>query len=131
METPLRISFQGSEPSDALRRMIVEQVDGLEQLYGRLTACHVVIQVPDKHHRTSGLYSANIHMTLPGSIDINVDHTPQADDRFASPQFAVTDAFRRAKRLMKERVHKQRGSVKTLRERVERTLDRPPEAKTP
>jgi ribosome-associated translation inhibitor RaiA len=131
METPLRISFQGSDPSDALRRMIVEQVDSLEQLYGRLTACHVVIQVPDKHHRTSGLYSANIHMTLPGGIDINVDHTPQADDRFASPQFAVTDAFRRAKRLMKERVHKQRGAVKTLHERVDRTLDRPPEVKTP
>jgi ribosome-associated translation inhibitor RaiA len=131
METPLRISFQGSDPSDALRRMIVEHVDSLEQLYGRLTACHVVIQVPDKHHRTSGLYSANIHMTLPGGIDINVDHTPQADDRFASPQFAVTDAFRRAKRLMKERVHKQRGAVKTLHERVDRTLDRPPEVKTP
>ena len=125
METSLRISFQGSETSDALREMIVEQVDALEQLYGRLTACHVVMRVPDKHHRTSGLYSANIHMTLPGGIDINVDHTPQADDRFASPQFAVTDAFRRAKRLMKERVHKQRGAVKTLHERIDRTLDRP------
>jgi ribosome-associated translation inhibitor RaiA len=131
METSLRISFQGSDPSDALRQMIVEQVDALEQLYGRLTACHVVIRVPDKHHRTSGLYSANIHMTLPGGIDINVDHTPQADGRFASPQFAVTDAFRRAKRLIKERVHKQRGAVKTLRERIDRTLDQPPETKTP
>ena len=131
METSLRISFQGSDTSDALRQMIVEQVDALEQLHGRLTACHVVMRVPDKHHRTSGLYSANIHMTLPGGIDINVDHTPQADDRFASPQFAVTDAFRRAKRLIKDHVHKQRGAVKTLHERVDRTLDRPPEAKTP
>ncbi len=131
METPLQISFQGSDPSDALRQMIVEHVDALEQLYGRLTACHVVIQVPDKHHRSSGLYSANIHMTLPGGIDINVDHTPPADDRFASPQFAVTDAFRRAKRLIKERVHKQRGEVKTLHERIDRTLDRAPETKTP
>ena len=131
MKTQLKISFQGSDPSEALRRMIEEQVEALEHVHGRLTACHVVIRVPDKHHRTSGLYSANIHLTLPGGIDINVDHTPQADDRFANPQFAVTDAFRRAKRLMKERVHKQRGAVKTLRERVERTLDRPPEAKTP
>jgi hypothetical protein len=32
---------------------------------------------------------------------------------------------------MKERVHKQRGAVKTLHERVDRTLDRPPEVKTP
>ena len=131
METPLRISFQGSDPSDALRRMIVEHIDGLEQLYGRLTACHVVIQVPDKHHRTSGLYSVNIHMALPGGIDINVDHTPQADDRFASPQFAVTDSFRRAKRLIKEHVQKQRGAVKTLHERIDRTLDEAPASKTP
>jgi ribosome-associated translation inhibitor RaiA len=125
METPLRISFQGSDPSDALRQMIVEQVDGLEQLYGRLTACHVVIQVPDKHHRTSGLYSANIHMTLPGGIDINVDHAPQGDNHFADAQAAVHDAFRRAKRLLKDRAQKQRGDVKTLHERIERTLDRP------
>ena len=54
-----------------------------------------------------------------------------ADGRFANPQFAVTDAFRRAKRLIKERVHKQRGEVKTLRERIDRTLDQPPETKTP
>jgi len=112
METPLRISFQGSDVSEALSQMIV---------------WHVIIRVPDKHHRTSGLYNANIHLTLPGGIDINIDHTPQADDRFSSPQFAVNDAFRRAKRLVKEHVHKQRGDVKKLRERVDRTLDRPPE----
>jgi ribosome-associated translation inhibitor RaiA len=127
METPLRISFQGSDVSEALNQMIVEHVDALEHLYGRLTACHVIIKVPDKHHRTSGLYNANIHLTLPGGIDINIDHTPQADDRFSSPQFAVNDAFRRAKRLVKEHVHKQRGDVKKLHERVDRTLDQPPE----
>ena len=128
METPLKISFQGGDTSDALRQLVVEHVDSLEQLYGRLTACHIAIKGPDKHHRTSGLFSAKIHMTLPGGIDINVDHTPQADNRFSSPQFAVNDAFRRAKRLLKERAQKQRGAVKTLHERIERTLDRPPEA---
>jgi ribosome-associated translation inhibitor RaiA len=127
METPLKISFQGGDASDALSQMITEHMEALEQLHGRMTACHVVIKIPDKHHRTSGLFSANIHMSLPGGIDINVDHTPQADDRFASPQFAVNDSFRRAKRLLKERAQKQRGAVKTLHERVDRTLDRPPE----
>ena len=103
METPLKISFQGGDTSDALSQMITGHVETLEQLYGRLTACHIVVKIPDKHHRTSGLFSANIHMTLPGGIDINIDHTPQADDRFSSPQFAVNDAFRRAKRLLKDR----------------------------
>jgi Sigma 54 modulation protein / S30EA ribosomal protein len=124
METALRISFQGSETSQALSRLIAGHFDALEKLYGRMTACHVTVRVPDRHHRTSGLYSVNIHIILPGGIDINVDQTPQADDRFAKPQFAVNDAFRRAKRLIKDRADKQRGEVKTLRERVERTLDR-------
>ncbi len=125
MESALRISFQGGDTSDALRQMIVEHVGALEQLHGRLTACHVTIKVPDKHHRNGGHYSAHIRMTLPGNIDINVDHAPQADNRFSDPQFAVADAFRRAKRLIKDHVHKQRGDVKRLHERAERTLDRP------
>lgn len=125
MESPLRISFQGGDASDALRQMIVEHVDALEQLHGRLTACHVTIKVPDKHHRTGGHYSAHIHMTLPGNIDIDVDHAPQVDQRYSSPQFAVGDAFRRAKRLIKEHVRRQRGDVKSLHGRVDRSLDRP------
>ena len=125
METPLKISFQGGDSSDALSRLITEHVEALERLYGRLTACHVAVKIPDKHHRTSGLFSANIHMTLPGGIDLNIDHTPQVDDRFSSPQFAVNDAFRRAKRLLKDRARMQRGDVKRLHERIDRTLDRP------
>lgn len=125
METPVRISFQGSTPSEALSALINEQVDALERLYGRMTSCQIMVRVPDRHHRTGGLYSVNIHAILPGNIDVDVDHTPQADERFADPVFAVNDAFRRAKRLIKEKARKQRGEVKNLHERVERTLDRP------
>jgi len=127
METPLKIGFQGGEASAALSETIAEHVAALEKLHGRMTSCHVVVRIPDRHHRTSNLYSVNIHAVLPGGIDINVDHTPQADDRFADPQFALTDAFRRARRLVKDRANRQRGHVKTLHERIERTIDRPPE----
>ena len=127
METPVRISFQGSTPSEALSGLISEQVEGLERYHGRLTSCQVIVRVPDRHHRTGGLYSVNIHVVLPGNIDINVDHTPQADERFADPIFAVNDAFRRARRLIKERARRRRGDVKTLHERVERMINRPDE----
>lgn len=127
MKTPVRISFQGSTPSEALTTLISEQVDILERLHGRLTACQIVVQVPDRNNRSSGgLYSVNIHVVLPGNIDVNVDHTPQGDARFADPIFAVNDSFRRAKRLIKEKARKQRGEVKNLHERFDRTLDRPP-----
>ncbi len=63
METPLKISFQGGDTSEALSQLITGHVGTLEQLHGRMTACHVVVKIPDKHHRTSNLFSANIHMT--------------------------------------------------------------------
>jgi ribosome-associated translation inhibitor RaiA len=126
METPLKISFQGGDPSEALSSLIGENVEALEKLHGRMTACHVAVVVPDRHHR-SQQFSVNIHLTLPGGIDVNVDHAPQGDNHFADAQAAVHDAFRRAKRVLKDRASKQRGDVKTLHERIERTLDRPPE----
>jgi len=125
MQTPLKISFQGSNPSEALRQMIVEQFDTLERFNGRLTACHVIVKVPDNHHRTGGQYEVSIHLTMPGNIDVDVDHTPTLDERFADPLFAVSDAFRRARRKMQDRVRRLRGEVKTLHERVERDLEKP------
>jgi len=122
METPLKISFQGGDTSDALRTLISENVTALEHLHGRMTACHVTVQIPD---RLNGPFAVHIHMTLPGGLDLNVDHAPKADERFFDPQFAVHDAFRRAKRLLKERASRRRDDVKTLHERIERTLDKP------
>jgi hypothetical protein len=122
METPLKVSFQGGDTSDALKAAIAENVDALERIYGRMTACHVIVQVPD---RLNGPFAVHVHMSLPGGMALNVDHAPQADSRFFDPQFAVADAFRRAKRLLKDRASKRRGDVKTLHDRVERTLDEP------
>jgi hypothetical protein len=87
-----------------------------------MTACHVMVQVPD---RKSGLFAVHIHVTLPGGADVNIDHTPTADERFHDPQFAVNDAFRRAKRQITGHASKRRGDVKSLHERIERTLERP------
>ena len=84
-------------------------------------------ECPGKHHCHETIHAeVNAVQHLPGNIDINVDHTPQDDARFSDPVFAVNDAFRRAKRLIKEKSRKQRGEVKNLHERVDRTLDRPP-----
>jgi hypothetical protein len=124
MESPLKISFQGGDTSDALTGLINEQVEALEKVYGRMTACHVMVQIPDK---LNGPFAVHIHLSMPGGMNLNIDHTPTADDRFFDPQFAVNDAFRRAKRALKDRSRRLRGDVKTLRERIDRTLDRPPE----
>jgi ribosome-associated translation inhibitor RaiA len=124
MQTTLKVGFQGGAPSEALTQLISEEVEALERVYGRLTSCQVTVRVPDNHHRT-GLYAVNIRLAMPGNYDIVVDQLPDNDSRFAIPQYAVTDAFRRAKRQIQDRAKKMRGETKTLHKRVERTLDEP------
>jgi len=126
MHTPLRITFQNTPSSDAIRRLIEEQADHLEHFFGRMTACHVVFKVPDGNHRSSGLYEVAVHIKMPGGTTVDIDRTPGLDDRFADPQFAVSDAFRRARRRLQDRAKVMRNEVKTLHKRVaNRTLNQP------
>jgi len=125
MRTPLRITFQNTPPSDAIRGLIEEQADHLEQFFGRLTACHVVFKLPDGNHRTGGPFEVTVHVKMPGGHTVDVGRTPQRDERFSDPQFAVGDAFRRARRRLKDRAKVMRHEVKALHKRMDRTLDRP------
>jgi ribosome-associated translation inhibitor RaiA len=126
MHTPLRITFQNTPSSDAIRQLIEEQADHLEQFFGRMTACHVVFKVPDGNHRTGVPYEVAVHIKMPGGTTVDIDRTPSLDERFADPQFAVTDAFRRARRRLQDRAKVMRHEVKTLHKRVaNRILNQP------
>ena len=125
MHTPLRITFQNTPSSDAIRRLIEEQADHLEHFFGRMTACHVVFKLPDGNHRSSGLYEVNVHIKMPGGTSVDIDRTPGLDERFSDSQFAVTDAFRRARRRLQDRAKVMRQEVKSLHKRIDRTLDQP------
>lgn len=127
MRTPLRITFQNTTPSPALRGMISEQVEHLEQFFGRLTACHVVFKLPDGNHRTGGSpYEVTVHLTMPGGVSVDVDRTPGLDERFADPLFAISDSFRRARRRLKDRARVLRNDVKAHRSRASRLRDAAP-----
>jgi len=124
MRTPLRVTFQGTKTSDAIRQMINEQVDALERFYGRMTACHVIFKAPDHHHRTGGLFDVTVHLKMPGGITVDVDRTPGLDERFANPLFAVSDAFRRARRRLQDRARVMRRDIKAHRPRTPRVQRR-------
>jgi cold shock CspA family protein/ribosome-associated translation inhibitor RaiA len=111
METPLQIDFQGTQPSPALRANIERQVAGLEDRFGRITSCRVVLKAPGGHHRI-GLFEINIHMALPDGRHVEISRTPQADERHANVEFAINDAFKRARRKLQDRVRRMQGQVK-------------------
>src|SRR6478672_10107182 len=60
MQTPVEIDFQGMSGTPEVHASIEKHVAELEQRYGRVTACRVVLKGPGGHHRTGGLYEVNI-----------------------------------------------------------------------
>ena len=113
METAPRIELDGLEPTEKVREDVAGYVAGLEDRFGRITACHVVVRSPGEHHRSGGLYEVNIRLALPDGREINVGCTPGADERHGDIHFAVHDAFRRARRQLQDQVRRLRGQTKT------------------
>jgi len=112
METPAQMDFKGIEPSESVRQAIASHIAGLEQRCGRLTACRVVLKGPGGHHRTGGLYEVNIRLALPDGREVDVGRTPTADERHADLDFAVNNAFKRARRRLQDKVRRMQGQVK-------------------
>lgn len=112
METPVEIDFQGMKPVEALRATILRHVAGLEDRFGRITACRVVLKGPGHHHRTGGLYEVNLRLALPGGKEVDIAHTPGADERHADVNFALNDAFKRARRRLQDQVRRLQGQIK-------------------
>src|SRR3954463_11813136 len=68
MQTPVEIDFQGMSGTPEVHASIEKHVAELEQRYGRVTACRVVLKGPGGHHRTGGLYEVNIRLDLRNSV---------------------------------------------------------------
>lgn len=113
MQTKPQIDFQGMEASADIQARIERQIERLEEHYGRLTACRVVVKGPGGRHQTGGHYEINIHLSLPDGRDVAVDRTPDLDERFQDFDFALNDAFNRANRRLQDEVRRMRGDVKS------------------
>jgi hypothetical protein len=107
------------EPKEKLHAAIARHVAELEKRFGRITACRVVLKGPGQHHRTGGLFEVHIRLALPDEKEVNVGHKPDTDERHADVNFAINDAFKRARRGLQDPVRRLQGHVKTHEPRVE------------
>jgi cold shock CspA family protein len=112
MQTPLEIDFRGLEPAEHHRSAITKHVAGLEERFGRVTACRVVLKAPGERHRTGGLYEVDIRLLLPDGREVNIERTPKDDERHADITFAINDAFKHARRRLQDQVRRMQGQVK-------------------
>ena len=113
METPAQIEFQGMDSDQSVRDSIAAHIAKLEDRFGRVTSCRVVIRAPGAHHRTGGLHHVHVQLGLPDGRHVHVGRTPSADERHADLDFAINDAFKRARRQLQDKVRRMRGRVKS------------------
>ena len=113
MQTPVEIDFQGMSGTPEVHASIEKHVAELEQRYGRVTACRVVLKGPGGHHRTGGLYEVNVRLALPNGREVNVGRTAQADERQAGLSFAINDAFKHVRRRLQD--HPRAGTGEAAR----------------
>ena len=124
MEVPAQIDIQGIEASEAVKDAIAGHIAGLEKRFGRITACRVALRAPGGHHRTGGLYEVNVWLSLPDGREVAVVRTPPQDERFADLDFAINDAFKRARRRLQDKVRRLQGAVKLHTEQPVGTVTR-------
>ena len=111
MQTPLKISFDGMEPSPALEARIREKAEKLERLYDRIVGCSVVVVAPHRHHHKGKLYSVRIDLSVPGN-DIHVGRAGPENHAHEDVYVALRDSFNAAGRLLEHHVRRMRGDVK-------------------
>ena len=112
METPVEIEFQGMQGTLANRELILTHVGKLEGHFGRITACRIVVKAPTPHHRTGSPFNVHIQLALPNGREVNVGRRPSFDEREAVLNFALRQAFKRARRALQDNVRRMRGDVK-------------------
>jgi len=112
MQTPPEIQFQGMAGTPEIEETIAAHVAQLEQRWGRITACRVVVKAPGQRHRKGGLYEVHIRLALPDGREVNVERTPPEDERHSDLKFALNDAFKHARRQIEDQVRRTRGEVK-------------------
>jgi len=99
MEPPIHITYRGLDPSDALNRLIHDEAAKLGKFFDGIVTCRIAIDRPDGHHRHGAPYHVHVTVVVPGAeLAATSDEIVTQND----PALSVRDAFRRAKRRVRE-----------------------------
>jgi ribosome-associated translation inhibitor RaiA len=111
MQTQAQVSFDDIPIDEAVRDAALEHIGQLENVSNRITACHVVIALPHRHHREGRLYSVRVDVRVPGGeIIVNREH--HLDHAHEDVFVALRDSFDAARRKLEDHVRRQRGVEK-------------------
>src|SRR5688572_7686014 len=111
MQLPLQITFRGFPSSEAVTERIRRKVSKLEQLYGRITSCSVVVDAPHQHHHKGKTYRVSIELSVPGA-EILVNRDGGGNPAHEDVYVAIRDAFDAVARRLRNSVQGGHGDEK-------------------
>lgn len=111
MEQPLRISYRGIEPTEAIEAQIRERAAKLERFYDGIVGCHVTVEAPHRRHHKGTLYRVRIDLTVKNG-ELLVGRDPAQQHSHEDLYVAIRDAFDAARRRLQDHARRQRGQVK-------------------
>ncbi len=112
MQIPLKITFRGLDPSDAVRAKIEERVGRLERFHTRITGCRVVVETADKHRHKGHLYCVRVDVVVPRG-EVATNRAPTKSQEHQDVYVAIRDAFDATERRLEDHVRRIRGDTKS------------------
>jgi cold shock CspA family protein len=107
MNIPLKITFLGIAPSEAVEAKIRQRAAELDQFSPLVQRCEVWAEAGHGHHHKGFLYNVRIRVTVPGE-ELDVDRQPEEEDIYV----AVRDAFDALRRRLEDHARRGRGKIK-------------------
>jgi cold shock CspA family protein/ribosome-associated translation inhibitor RaiA len=129
MQVPVQITFRNIHGSNEIESRIKEEISSLENYYPRIMGCRVVIDLPHRRHKEGNPYAVKIDIKVPGK-EISINRQPSLyherknihDTRISKGkeikvvhkqmEAAINEAFDSARRILQDRIRKQRGDIK-------------------
>lgn len=111
MVIPVQIAFHNMTPSEEIESRIRLEAERLDEVFGRIMSCRVVVDVPHRHHKEGNFYQVRIDLKIPGR-EVVVNREPAQHTDYRDLDIAVRDAFDEARRQLEDLARVRRGDVK-------------------
>ena len=112
MDVPPEIAFRHVEPTDELKARILSGIEDLEEVHGHIISCRVMVEETNPGRKAGKLNHIHLDISVPNH-DVVINRDPPKHPASQDLPQAVNEAFKKARRKLKEVRQRQRGKVKT------------------
>jgi hypothetical protein len=107
------ITFHQLTPRPDLAAEVHRLATKLDEVHKGITHCHVVMEVPDRHHAQGRSFDVRIELGIPGGR-IVVSHLHDAAGGDENPAAVIRAAFRIASRRLRAHTRRHQQPVAVL-----------------